>query len=106
MADTRWKAVERRVAALLACRRIPVTGLDRHGADLENDWLCVQVKSRKVPGRYLWDWADGIAATARRTGKTGIVVLHRPGDDTEDAVVVLSLREWRALHGPSDPEAA
>ena len=44
MTDRAWKAFERRVGKRLKGRRIPVTGIDRHGSDVETSLLCVQVK--------------------------------------------------------------
>ena len=99
MSDRRWKAVERRAAKRLGCQRIPVTG-ERNGADLSNDVFDVQVKSRReaIPG-WLQTWLAGITGTAAQRGKTGVLVLHQPGHELDDAVVVLRFKDWSDLHG-------
>ena len=110
MPDKAWKQAERRIAALLGGRRIPVTG-EREGADVlvgppGAEVFAVQVKQRRGMPTYLHDWLRGIRVAADRHGPqcTGIVVWREPrgghGRGDEDAaVVVLSLRDWRALHG-------
>lgn len=104
MADTRWKAFERRVAVLLGTRRIPVTG-ERDGADFETPMFCFQAKKRKTFPGYVAEWLDLIRRKAgtRAPAKIGVVVLQRPGGADLDALVVVSLRDWIDLHGPSRP---
>lgn len=58
-----------------------------------------QVKLRKSIPVWVRQWLDGIQGTASARGKTGILVLKRPGERDEDAVVVLSWRDWVELHG-------
>jgi len=49
MADKRWKATERRIAALLGGRRVPVSGRGRGNApDIAHPWLALEVKDRPV----------------------------------------------------------
>lgn len=99
MADKRWKAAERRFARALGVERIPVTGVDRDGADFEDGVACYQLKSRKsIPG-WLWGWLSGIQGTARTKDKCGVLLLHLPGQERGDALVVLSFKDWQALHG-------
>lgn len=102
MSDTRWKAFERRVAVLLGTRRIPVTG-ERDGADFEDGMFCYQAKSRasQFPG-YVLEWLDKIRrkAAERSPAKIGVVILQRPRCLDQDALVVVSLRDWIDLHGP------
>ena len=98
MADKGWKAAERRMARDVGSQRIPVTG-ERHGADFVDGIACYQLKVRRsIPG-WLWDWLAGIQGTGRSKGKAGVLVMKRPGERDEDAVVVLSWRDWVELHG-------
>ena len=103
VSEPRWKATERRIAAKLGGVRIPVTG-DRAGADVDAGPFVYQVKSRRGLPSYLHDWLSGIREAARKRGPatTGVVVWREPGagrDDDDAAIVVLSFRDWRALHG-------
>lgn len=99
---SRWKAVERRLARDVGTERIPVTGLDRDGADFEDGIACYQAKSRRSLPVWLWRWLAGIVSTATAKGKTGVLVLHQPGQDRGEALVVLRWRDWRELHGGQD----
>jgi hypothetical protein len=84
-----WKAYELRCAKALGGRRIPVTGIDRAGADVVSDMFFYQVKLRKsIPS-----W------TASDQGKVGVLVLRRPRQEDADALVVLRFSDWRDLHG-------
>ena len=94
-----WKALERRIAADLGGRRIPVTGLDRHGADVETAMFCVQVKLRKSLPAWLWGWLNGICATAAASHRVGILVLKKPRQLDDEALVVLRWKDWVDLHG-------
>lgn len=99
MADKTWKRRERGIAARLGGRRIPVTGIDRHGADVETPLLCVQSKHGRRRPSYLAEWLDGIRATAGDRGKTGIVVWSVARERTPDALVLMRLSDFEALHG-------
>jgi hypothetical protein len=102
MPDKGWKAAERRMARDVGSQRIPVTG-ERAGAD----WLCgvaaYQLKVRRMLPAWLWAWLAGIQGAGQRTGKVGVLVLKQPGMRDTDAVVVLSWRDWVALHGDARP---
>jgi hypothetical protein len=100
VSDTSWKAFERRIAAALGTRRIPVTG-ERAGADLEDGLFVYQAKlGRRCPA-YLREWLAGIrfAGAARSPGKVGVVVWKPKGGRDGDALVVLAFADWRDLHG-------
>ena len=99
MARNTWKARERGLAKRLGGRRIPVTGIDRHGADVETPLLCVQSKHGRNRPSYLADWLNGICGTAADKGKVGIVVWSAKGEDTDDAIVLLRLSDFENLHG-------
>jgi hypothetical protein len=94
-----WKAYERRVAADLGSQRIPVTGIDRHGADVVTPLFDVQVKLRRWLPAWLWRWMGGIVATAEAHDKVGVLVLRTPRMDDGDALVVLRIKDWIDLHG-------
>lgn len=97
-ARSTWKAAERRVAADLGGHRIPVTGIDRDGADVETDMFAVQVKLRKSLPSWLWAWLGGICATAK-PGLIGVLVLKKPRQRDSEGLVVLRYADWVALHG-------
>lgn len=84
-----WKAYERRVAADLGGERIPVTGIDRDGADVRSDRFSVQVKLRKALPAWLWVWLEGICSTASAEGRVGILVLRKPRQEDVDGLVVM-----------------
>lgn len=94
-----WKSYERRCAAALGGRRIPVTGIDRHGADVETPMFDVQIKLRKALPAWIFDWLDGICGTAQTHGKIGLLILKTPRMRDSDALVVLRMSDWIALHG-------
>lgn len=96
--DRAWKAAERRLARDVGTERIPVTG-ERHGADFAAGMFCYQLKVRRVIPSWLGLWMDGICGTAARTGRVGVLVLKRPGERDEDAVVCVRWRDWVDLHG-------
>ncbi len=100
-----WKAFERRLARDVGTQRIPVTG-ERDGADF-SDGLCVyQAKlGRRMPA-YLRAWLRGIRSSGARRSRVGVVVWRPLGARDDDAVVVLSWKDWRELHGPARANAS
>ena len=98
MSDRRWKRLERDVAKKLGGQRIPVTGV-RADADVLTPLFACQVKSRARLPKWLPEWLSGVTYTAAMTGRTGILVLHTPGQELDDAVVCLRMRDWVELHG-------
>jgi hypothetical protein len=93
-----WKAAERRIAADLGGRRIPVTGIDRDGADVETPKFSIQVKLRKALPAWLWEWLSGIRSTAM-PGKFGVLVLKLPRQRDDEGLVVMAYGDFVALHG-------
>ena len=102
MADKSWKAFERRLARRVGGKRIPVTG-ERGGADVEAGRFCYQAKLRRRLPSYLREWLRGIVSAGDRNGSIGVVVWKAPNGRDDDAVVVLRLRDWQALHGNRGP---
>jgi len=98
MSDKTWKAFERRMARDVGTERIPVTG-ERHGADCYNDMFCFQFKLRRTLPSWLFDWLSGIVASSARTNRIGVLVLKKPHQQDNDALVVLRWRDWVDLHG-------
>ena len=99
--DKAWKRFERAIAKAVGGRRIPVTGLDRAGSDVDGGPFQFQCKlGRRMPS-YLREWIDGIAATAKARDATGIVVWKQPGERVNDSVVILRLAGWLDWHGPA-----
>lgn len=99
-----WKAQERRIADDLNGKRIPVTGIDRDGADVVTPLLLVQSKLRKSLPAWLWAWLNPIAAEANQQGRVGILVLRTPRMRNADALVVLKYSDFVSLHGALTPE--
>lgn len=112
MTDRAWKAFERRCARDVGTERIPVTG-EREGADFEDARFCYQAKLGRRAPSYLRAWLAGIAGAGfrRSPAKIGVVVWKPKGARDEDAVVLVSWRDWVALQGPTgaateDPSTA
>ena|SRR5215471_4144704 len=101
-----WKAYERRVAAALGGMRVPVTGIDRHGADVVTPLFDVQVKLRASLPQWLFAWLGGICNNAKRAEKIGLLVLKTPRMRDGDAIVVCRMRDFVDLHGASLPTSS
>lgn len=94
-----WKGAERRIAADLGGARIPVTGIDRDGADVVTPMFHVQVKLRKALPAWLWAWLAGIRSDATPAGKVGVLILKKPRQDDREGLVVMSYGDFVELHG-------
>ena len=79
-------------------KRIPVTG-ERDGADVDAGPFVYQAKLRRGLPSYLRSWLRGIVSAGERKGSIGVVVWKQPNARDDDAVVVLRLKDWQALHG-------
>ena len=79
-------------------RRIPVTG-ERDGADVDAGPFVYQAKLRRGVPSYLRGWLRGIVSAGERKGSVGVVIWKQPNARDDDAVVVLRLADWQALHG-------
>ena len=103
MPTSSWKASERRMARDVGTERIPVTG-ERNGSDFTDTLACYQLKVRRMLPAWLWAWLGGIQGTAAKQGRIGVLVLRVPRMRDQDALVVLSWRDWVALHGDAQRE--
>jgi|TARA_R110000824_G_scaffold260081_2_gene448742 hypothetical protein len=104
-ARSTWKASERRVAQDLLGQRIPVTGVDRDGADVVSPLFHVQVKLRKRLPEWLWDWLRGIVLDAAPHRKVGVLVLKKPRQRDAEGLVVLRYEDFVDLVGRIDGES-
>jgi hypothetical protein len=78
-----------------------VTGIDRDGADFSTELFDVQCKLRQGQPGYLRAWLNGICGYAKPRNRIGIVIWKETGRGRPDgdALVVLKLSDWVALHG-------
>ena len=97
-----WKGAERRVAADLGGQRIPVTGVDRDGADVVTPVFHVQVKLRKSLPQWLWSWLLGIVGDAAPHGRIGVLVLKKPRQRDTEGLVVIRYGDFVDLCGRID----
>jgi len=98
MADKAWKRYERELARDIGERRIPVTGIDRDGADFTGGPYCYQAKYRKVIPSWLFSWLAGICGTAGKD-RVGVLVLNQPGKRRADSIVCLRWADWVDIVG-------
>lgn len=86
-----WKACERKVAALLGGRRIPVSGRGRgDNPDIHHELFSIEVKSRKTIPAWLED-AMRQAEASVKDGRLPVVVLHQDRTPYAESLVVLRL---------------
>jgi hypothetical protein len=108
MSEKRWKATERRIAALLGGRRVPVSGRGRGDApDIAHPWLALEIKDRATLPLWLLDALDQAERSAA-PHQLPAAVLHRAGDRHDHALVVLRLhhfRDWFLGPGAADDDA-
>jgi len=89
-----WKATERKIAAVLGGRRIPVTGRARGDApDVAHPWLAIEVKHwAQLPARVTAAMRQ--AEAAAHPGQLPIAVIHGAGERIQRALVVMRLGEF------------
>ncbi|MBI3960247.1 MAG: hypothetical protein HY328_15650 [Chloroflexi bacterium] len=93
-----FKGVERALAQRLNGERTGQTG----GADVQTDWLCVEVKTRK----HLPQWIRDAIAQAKRNGgisQLPVVILHQVGQRHAGDLVVMTLADFENWFGGGDP---
>jgi hypothetical protein len=95
-----WKSLERRIAAYLGGRRVPITGRQRGDTpDIEHTDWSVEVKHRGGK-RPVWiaDALDQAEASCDDV-RLPMAVWHWKGEKVEDSVVMLSLKDFREWFG-------
>lgn len=97
-ARSTWKGWEWRVGKQLGGQRIPVTGIDRFGADVVTPMFHCQLKLRNSLPSWLWSWMGGICSTTP-DGKVGILILRKPRQDNAEALVIMRYGDFVQLHG-------
>jgi hypothetical protein len=104
MTDQRWKATERKIAALLGGRRVPVSGRGRGDApDIAHPWLSLEVKDRAALPAWLLD-ALAQAEASATPAQLPVAVLHRAGDRHDHALVVVRLKTFVDRFVDPDPK--
>lgn len=95
MAKTKyWKDHERRIATAIGGKRISAPW--RQGADVVNNWLCIECKARKK----LPQWIEDALRQAEKDAKEyqlPIAVLHEKGRHQKNDLVVIrwnTFQEW------------
>jgi hypothetical protein len=99
LASSTWKNTERKIAALVGGRRIPVSGRARgDSADIEHDTLSIEVKHRRHLPNWLLDAIDQ-AEKSVRGEQLPVAILHQKGQKFEDSLMVLRLADFLAWFG-------
>jgi hypothetical protein len=92
-----WKACERKVAALLGGKRVPVSGRTRGDSpDVRHEHLSIEVKSRRRLPAWIEDAMKQAEACAKE-GQLPIAVFHQDGKKYREALVVVRLSELANL---------
>jgi hypothetical protein len=100
--DKLWKATERRTAAILGGKRVPVSGRGRGDVpDVEHPWLSVECKHRKSLPAWLLDAMDQARAAARED-QLPVAILHKAGRRHADSLVLVRLADFVEWFG--DPK--
>ena len=99
MSEKAWKRVERKIAAFIGGKRVPITGRTRGDApDIEHELLVPEVKYRKRLPDWLHDAMDQAekaeAATSPiATAKIPCVILVEHGMSIKDGYAVIRLQD-------------
>ena len=94
MTNPAWKRTERRIAALLGGRRVPVTGRQRGDVpDIAHDQLSIEVKHRASIPQWLCEAIEQAQASAT-PAQIPIAVIHQHGKPYADALVVMTLADF------------
>ncbi len=94
MTNPAWKRTERRVAALLGGRRVPITGRQRGDVpDVSHPLWSVEVKHRQTLPGWLCEAVEQSQAAAM-PGQIPIAVIHEHGRPYAAALVVMTLDQF------------
>lgn len=107
--DKLWKAVERRIAAILGGRRVPVSGRARGDVpDISHDWLSIEVKQRQeIPGWIREALAQATASARGDRLKLPIAVIHETCQRHDSDLVIMTLGQFQAWFiGPDQDKNA
>jgi len=100
MTDRGWKRTERRTAAILGGKRVPITGRQRGDSpDVAHPWLSVECKHRKRLPAWILDAMDQARAAAR-LDQLPVAILHESGRRHDDNLVLVRLGDFREWFGP------
>ncbi len=89
-----WKSCERKVAALLGGKRVPVSGRTRGDApDVLHDSFSIEVKSRKKLPAWIEEAMKQAEASAK-DGQMPVAVLHQDGRRYRDSLVICRLGDF------------
>lgn len=99
MPDKRWKAAERSVAEVLGGKRNPINGRGDE-ADVEHDWLAIEVKNRPLPKWITEGHLQAIKARlASGKDKLPVVILKPPRTNAMDSYVLIQVSDFIAYFG-------
>ena len=99
MAEKTWKRTERKIAALLGGKRVPITGRQRGDVpDVAHAWLSIEVKHRRTVPEWLLD-AMAQAVAAVRGEQLPVAILHQHGTPHCEDLIVIRLADFRAWFG-------
>ena len=92
-----WKRIERKIAAYIGGKRVPVTGRTRGDApDIEHELLVPEVKYRKKVPDWLKEAMDQAQqAKAPQEFKIPCAILVEHGQQAKDTLVVMRLKDVR-----------
>lgn len=95
MAEKLWKFWERKIAAYIGGRRVPVTGRQRGDApDIEHNWLSVEVKMRSKLPNWLFD-ARAQAEASAKPRQLPVQIYVQKGMEVGDAFIVCRLKDFK-----------
>jgi hypothetical protein len=101
MTDKLWKQAERKLAALLGGKRVPVSGRQRGFApDIDHNLFSIEVKHRQSLPSWIHD-AMAQAVASQKDGQIPIVILHEKGMAYPNSLTFLTvsgiLDLWRKM---------
>jgi hypothetical protein len=100
-----WKRTERKMAARLGGRRVPITGRSRGSTpDVNHEWLAIECKPRQSLPEWLHS-AMAQAVASVRGQQLPVVVLHETDQRHQNDYVVIKLSDFAAWFNPrGDPQ--